>query len=365
MSNKFSPNDLALTILMKYEEFCYQQITDINSSLILLFWHIGQTINHLKPLKNQTQHEFWESIEVQLLPEFGKFFLSHELRSMTRFYETVPDINQAITISNNFSWHLICKIIQSNQLKKLTTKIQKTSKTQKNTNNRKTIILTDNMFLNYCHLLSSKKSSKKIIISPANSKLAITIKKNLHTYISTQNHIHNFRFNMFAWELGKTITHFHKNHIISLNKIINKLQSTTLSKNFLQQSALYYSKIGDYDTAIQISNLLPWKFISRIIHSADSTKILSFAYYLNKMQLSSSELSSFFKNIKYLKMSELTPKENSYRSLITSIDTKKGRNYKMEIVTKKLTSSITNEKRKLTFNICDSRLFKKILKNSL
>jgi (p)ppGpp synthase/HD superfamily hydrolase len=64
-------------------------------------------------------------------------------------------------------------------------------------------------------------------------------------------------------------------------------------------------------------------------------------------------------------MSELTPKENSYRSLITSIDTKKGRNYKMEIVTKKLTSSITNEKRKLTFNICDSRLFKKILKNSL
>ena len=88
------------------EDTKHNVVTYVNSSLTILFWHIGERIlNHT--LQNQ-RAEYGKQIVVtvsrQLVERFGKNYEEKNLRRMIQFVEKFSEIEIVVTLSRQLSW---------------------------------------------------------------------------------------------------------------------------------------------------------------------------------------------------------------------------------------------------------------------
>jgi predicted nuclease of restriction endonuclease-like (RecB) superfamily len=83
-----------------------QVVSYTNSSLTVLFWHIGNKI--LTHILQNKRAEYGRQIVVtvsrDLMTKFGKNYEEKNLRRMIQFAEKYPDIENVVTLSRHLSW---------------------------------------------------------------------------------------------------------------------------------------------------------------------------------------------------------------------------------------------------------------------
>lgn len=93
----------------------------VNSSLTLLYWHIGQRI-HGEVLKGERAgygEQIVSSLAKQLEAEYGRGFSGKSLRHMLRFAEVFPDVDIVSALRRQLSWtHIKTLIYVDDHLKR-------------------------------------------------------------------------------------------------------------------------------------------------------------------------------------------------------------------------------------------------------
>jgi len=96
-----------LTELSHLIEQSQQQIvSQANSTLTLLFWHIGKRI-HKEILQNKRADygkRIVPTVSAQLEERFGRNFTEKNVRRMLQFAEQFPDNSIVATLSRQLSW---------------------------------------------------------------------------------------------------------------------------------------------------------------------------------------------------------------------------------------------------------------------
>jgi len=98
-----------------------QLATAVNSALTLLYWHIGQRIQHevLKGERAEYGEQIVISLAKQLETDYGRGFSSKNLRHMLRFAEVFPTEEIVYALSRQLSWtHLRSLIYIDDSLKR-------------------------------------------------------------------------------------------------------------------------------------------------------------------------------------------------------------------------------------------------------
>lgn len=98
--------DLLTEVVELIEKTKFQVVSYANSSLTLLFWHIGECIL-TKNLQNE-RGEYGKQIVVtlsrELVKRFGKNYEEKNLWRMIQFAKQFPDIENVVTLSRQLSW---------------------------------------------------------------------------------------------------------------------------------------------------------------------------------------------------------------------------------------------------------------------
>jgi hypothetical protein len=83
-----------------------QVITHANSSLTILFWHIGNRINNeiLKNKRAEYAKQIVSTLSTQLKAQYGRNFEIRNLRRMMQFAEQFTDIEVILPLSKQLSW---------------------------------------------------------------------------------------------------------------------------------------------------------------------------------------------------------------------------------------------------------------------
>ena len=114
--------DLFNEIAALVEQSKQQIAVQVNSSLTLLFWHVGNRINEFV-LQNE-RAEYGKQIVVtlsrQLVEHYGRNFEERNLRRMLQFCEQFSDFSIVSTLSTQLSWsHFITLLPLKKQEAKL------------------------------------------------------------------------------------------------------------------------------------------------------------------------------------------------------------------------------------------------------
>lgn len=93
----------------------------VNSSLALLYWHVGDRIRREILLNERA--EYGQSIVVtlsrELVSKYGNGFNDKNLHRMIQFSEAFPDIQIVVTLSRQLSWsHFVRLIALKDSLKR-------------------------------------------------------------------------------------------------------------------------------------------------------------------------------------------------------------------------------------------------------
>ncbi|MDL2227914.1 DUF1016 N-terminal domain-containing protein [Bacteroidales bacterium OttesenSCG-928-K03] len=98
--------ELLSDLILLVENTKQNVISYANSSLSILFWHIGNRILS-ETLQNQ-RAEYGKQIVVtlsrQLTEKFGRTYEVKNLRRMIQFAEEFPNIENVVTLSRRLSW---------------------------------------------------------------------------------------------------------------------------------------------------------------------------------------------------------------------------------------------------------------------
>ncbi len=98
--------ELLTEIIDLIEKTKVQVVSQANSSLTILFWHIGKRILTVD-LQNE-RAEYGKQIVVtlsqELVKRFGKNYEEKNLRRMIQFTKQFPDIENVVTLSRRLSW---------------------------------------------------------------------------------------------------------------------------------------------------------------------------------------------------------------------------------------------------------------------
>jgi predicted nuclease of restriction endonuclease-like (RecB) superfamily len=93
----------------------------VNSSMVVLYWHIGKTIQE-EVIKNEKAgygEQVMQTVAAQLTQQYGRGYSYRNLYRMVRFYEFFPDEHILTTVSSKLSWsHLVEIIKQKDPLKR-------------------------------------------------------------------------------------------------------------------------------------------------------------------------------------------------------------------------------------------------------
>ena len=93
----------------------------VNSSMVVLYWHIGNTIQE-EVIKNEKAgygEQVMQTVAAQLTQQYGRGYSYRNLYRMVRFYEFFPDEHILTTVSSKLSWsHLVEIIKQKDPLKR-------------------------------------------------------------------------------------------------------------------------------------------------------------------------------------------------------------------------------------------------------
>ena len=118
-----APEQALLTELSQLIEQSQQQVvSQANSTLTMLFWHIGNRIN--KEILQNKRADYGKRIvptlSAQLEERFGRNFTEKNVRRMIQFAEQFPDNSIVVTLSRQLSWsHFLALIPLKNQEAKL------------------------------------------------------------------------------------------------------------------------------------------------------------------------------------------------------------------------------------------------------
>ena len=107
-------NELSLLI----EDTKIKVVTHANSSLTLLFWHIGNRIynNTLNNKRAEYGKQIVVTVSRELVRKYGKNYEEKNLRRMIQFAEKYTDFENVVTLSRHLSWsHFLVLIPLKNQ----------------------------------------------------------------------------------------------------------------------------------------------------------------------------------------------------------------------------------------------------------
>ncbi len=93
----------------------------VNSALVLLYWHIGKRIRQdiLKEKRAEYGEQIVYAVSAQLVKEFGAGFSEKNLRRMVQFAETFPNEKIVVTLSRQLGWsHFVAIIPLDDDLKR-------------------------------------------------------------------------------------------------------------------------------------------------------------------------------------------------------------------------------------------------------
>ncbi len=102
-------NDLVALI----EKTKTQVVSYANSSLTVLFWHIGKRIltHNLQNKRAEYGKQIVVTVSRELVKKFGKNYEEKNLRRMIQFAEKYPAVENVVTLSRHLSWsHFIALI---------------------------------------------------------------------------------------------------------------------------------------------------------------------------------------------------------------------------------------------------------------
>ncbi|MBS9767766.1 MAG: DUF1016 family protein, partial [Flavobacteriaceae bacterium] len=90
-----------------------QVVVQANSTLTVLFWQVGNTLN--TSILDNKRAEYGKQIVVtvsrELTQRFGRSYEEKNLRRMIQFAEKFPDFENVVTLSRQLSWSHILAII--------------------------------------------------------------------------------------------------------------------------------------------------------------------------------------------------------------------------------------------------------------
>jgi predicted nuclease of restriction endonuclease-like (RecB) superfamily len=83
-----------------------QVISNINSSVSILFWHVGNRIltHNLQNKRAEYGKQIVVTVSRELVGKFGKNYEEKNLWRMIQFAEKYPDIENVVTLSRHLSW---------------------------------------------------------------------------------------------------------------------------------------------------------------------------------------------------------------------------------------------------------------------
>jgi len=117
------PEESLLNELSQLIEQSRQQlVSQANSELTLLFWHMGKRINQniLQNKRGDYGKQIVVTLARQLTGKYGRNFEEKNLRRMLQFAEQFTDIEIVVTLSRHLSWsHFLILIPLKTQEKKL------------------------------------------------------------------------------------------------------------------------------------------------------------------------------------------------------------------------------------------------------
>ncbi len=98
--------DLLNQLIVLIENAKRQVVSHANSTLTVLFWHIGnQIINHkLKNKRGEYGKQIVVTLSRELVEKFGKNYEEKNLRRMIQFAEKYTDFEKVVTLSRHLSW---------------------------------------------------------------------------------------------------------------------------------------------------------------------------------------------------------------------------------------------------------------------
>jgi len=103
---KIEYQDLLNELVVLIEKTKSQVISHVNSSLTLLFWHVGNRIliDNLQNKRAKYGKQIVVTVSRELVKIFGKNYEEKNLRRMIQFAEKYPDIENVVTLSRHLSW---------------------------------------------------------------------------------------------------------------------------------------------------------------------------------------------------------------------------------------------------------------------
>jgi predicted nuclease of restriction endonuclease-like (RecB) superfamily len=119
---KAAEKDLFNELSQLIEQSQQQVVAQANSTLTLLFWHIGNRINKeiLQNKRADYGKQIVATLSAQLEERFGRNFTEKNVRRMLQFAEQFPDNSIVVTLSRQLSWsHFLVLIPLKNQEAKL------------------------------------------------------------------------------------------------------------------------------------------------------------------------------------------------------------------------------------------------------
>ena len=95
-------NDLSALI----EQSQQQVVAQANSTLTILFWHVGNRINTeiLKDKRADYGKQIVSTLSIQLESKYGRNFTEKNVRRMIQFAEQFADNSIVVTLSRQLSW---------------------------------------------------------------------------------------------------------------------------------------------------------------------------------------------------------------------------------------------------------------------
>jgi predicted nuclease of restriction endonuclease-like (RecB) superfamily len=115
---KAENQDLLHEVVSLIETTKEKVVSHANSSLTVLFWHIGKRLltDKLQNKRAEYGKQIVATLSRELVERFGRNYEEKNLRRMIQFAEAFPDIENVVTLSRHLSWsHFLVLIPIKNQ----------------------------------------------------------------------------------------------------------------------------------------------------------------------------------------------------------------------------------------------------------
>jgi predicted nuclease of restriction endonuclease-like (RecB) superfamily len=114
---KLEYRDLLDDLVTLIEKTKTQVVSYANSSLTVLFWHIGKRIltHNLQNKRAEYGKQIVVTVSRELVAKFGKNYEEKNLRRMIQFVEKYSDVENVVTLSRHLSWSHFLALIPLKQ----------------------------------------------------------------------------------------------------------------------------------------------------------------------------------------------------------------------------------------------------------